>query len=47
MGYLYAIILMGCVLVCGSDGPYFPWPNLIAALVALGAGISLWMEERR
>jgi len=46
MKLLWIILLLAAVLVAGSDGPYFPIPNLAAAAVALAAGWRLHREEK-
>ena len=32
--WLFCLLFFGGFLLVGSDGPYFPWPNAIGAVMA-------------
>ena len=39
------LTFFACVLVAGSDGPWFPWINFAAAVVMVLTGATLALSE--
>ena len=36
MKTIMIFVMLACVLLAGSENPYFPWPNIMGVVVLVG-----------